>query len=341
MSVFNGADYNDNTPQFGFDGGKGGPGGPEGPGGEGSPFEGMSLSMDNSDYESYGNLGTSLRWSRKVSDRWSMILLGSFSNFYATRDQRRSMSITKDGVTESSSSGTLETNDLYDISHKNDWRFQINDAHTLEFGAYATRYDIEYRYTQNQDEELLNKRNDAILCGVYVQDKMQFTDNRIIITPGVRVNYYTADNKIYFEPRLNGSYSISRSLTLNVATGLFDQFANRIVREDIMAGNTDFWILSDGEEIPVSKSMHFNLGLNYDLPDYIFSVEAYYKRNLDISEYTLRYRQNRLPAMSQGGSTTSATLVDVRGNIDGGYGIFTGISSVKKTISVTKQSSPF
>ena len=42
--------------------------------------------------------------------------------------------------------------------------------------------------------------------------------------------------------------------------------------------------------------------------------------------------------MSQGGSTSSATLVDVKGNIDGGYGIFTGISSVTRTISVVKGS---
>ncbi len=45
--------------------------------------------------------------------------------------------------------------------------------------------------------------------------------------------------------------------------------------------------------------------------------------------------------MSQGGSTSSTTLVDVKGNIDGGYGIFTGISSVTRTISVAKGSSPF
>ena len=45
--------------------------------------------------------------------------------------------------------------------------------------------------------------------------------------------------------------------------------------------------------------------------------------------------------MSQGGSTSSATLVDVKGNVDGGYGIFTGISSVTRTINVTKGSSPF
>ncbi len=45
--------------------------------------------------------------------------------------------------------------------------------------------------------------------------------------------------------------------------------------------------------------------------------------------------------LSQGGSTTSATLVDVRGNIDGGYGIFTGISYVNANIRVVEGSSPF
>lgn len=37
----------------------------------------------------------------------------------------------------------------------------------------------------------------------------------------------------------------------------------------------------------------------------------------------------------------SATLVDVKSNIDGGYGIFTGIRSVSRSIKVSKGSSPF
>jgi len=68
-----------------------------------------------------------------------------------------------------------------------------------------------------------------------------------------------------------------------------------------MAGKTDFWILSDGTDIPVSRSNHFNMGVNYDLPDYIFSVEGYYKRNYDISEYTLLYERNRLLMRRPGG----------------------------------------
>ena len=40
--------------------------------------------------------------------------------------------------------------------------------------------------------------------------------------------------------------------------------------------------------------------------------------------------------MSQGSSNTSTSLVDIRGNIDGGYGLFTGINRVKKRINVYK-----
>ncbi len=322
LSVFNGADHNDNTPRFGFDGK--GPGGMGAPGGMGGSFENMDISMDNSDYERYGNLGTSLRWTRKISDRWNMGLLASFSNFYATRDQTRSVSYKEDGEKVTSTTGTLETNDLYDISLKNDWRYQVSDNNMLEMGLYATRYDIEYRYTQNNDEQLLDKRNDAIVCGVYVQDKLQFADNRVIITPGIRANFYSADNKVYLEPRVSASYVISKSLTLNAATGIFNQFANRIVREDIMSGNTDFWILSDSEDIPVSRSLHFNLGLNYDLPDYIFSVEGYYKRNYDISEYTLRYKQNRIPPMGPPGAGGESTTT-VSENFYVGDGYATGL----------------
>lgn len=296
FSFFNGSDYADNTPQFGFN--------------PGNKFGNTSITMDNSDFQRIGNLGTSLRWSKKLNDKLSMSLLGSFSYFYATRDQSRTISIKKSSKTETTTSGTVETNDLYDGSIKNDWKYQVNDFNTLEFGAFATYYDIKYDYVQNGDEELLNKKNNAVLGGVYLQDKMKYLDNRLVITPGVRMNYFSGDSRAYAEPRFSASYSLTPSLTLNAATGYFCQFANRIVREDIMSGNTDFWILSDGESIPVSRSTHFNIGLNYDLPNYIFSVEGYYKRNIDITEYSLRYQQNRMVGPGPGGNSNTNVSED-------------------------------
>lgn len=118
FSFFNGSDYNNNTPQFGFDGG--------GPGGFGGDFGNMNISMDNSDYQRYGNLGTSLRWSRKLNERWSMNLLGSFSYFYATRDYQIP-----------SASGTVES--YYAVSDKNTYR--LPDYHRLDLSA-SYRFDL-------------------------------------------------------------------------------------------------------------------------------------------------------------------------------------------------------
>ena len=141
--------------------------------------------------------------------------------------------------------------------------------------------------------------------GAWVQDRLTLCNSRLILTPGLRFNYFTSTKKPYLEPRVSGSYRLTSALTINAATGLFYQFANRIVREDVMSGNTDFWILSDGKDLPVSRSAHFNLGINYDLPDFIFGVEGYYKRNHNISEYTLRYKQNRVPMGGPGGSESN------------------------------------
>ncbi|MBR5484218.1 MAG: hypothetical protein IKV18_05915 [Alistipes sp.] len=108
------------------------------------------------------------------------------------------------------------------------------------------------------------------------------------------------------------------------------------MREDIMAGNTSS--IRDIDEDDQMPAQSFKLNYTQGNSATLSSMDFNYYGSYEISVIHI---QPEYAVMSQGGSTTSATLVDVRGNIDGGYGIFTGISSVKKTISVTKQSSPF
>jgi len=289
FSIFNGTDYLDNTPQFRMPGGGGGA--PPG----GTDLSGASISMSNTDFTRYGNIGASTKWTRKVNEKLTSDLLASFSDYYSTRDERRSITIDQNSVSTIRKSGILEDNNLIDLSVKNDWKYVYDDKNILEFGGYLTYYSIKYNYQQNDTLTVLNKDIKAAMAGIYLQDKMLFLNNALKVTPGMRANFYGGSNKFYFEPRLNASYLIKPQLTLNGATGLYYQFANRVVREDIMAGNRDFWILSDGKEIPVSSSVHFDLGLNYDLTDYLFSVEGYYKLNQNISEYSMRYNSNPQP----------------------------------------------
>ncbi len=278
--------------------------------------------MDNTDFTRYGNVGASTKWSRKLSEELTSNLLLSFSDYYSTRDERRSITVDQDGTSKVIKSGILEDNNLIDISLKNDWRYSLDDKNMLEFGAFGTYYGIDYNYQQNDTLTILNKNIKSVIAGMYMQDKMMFMNNLLTVTPGLRLNYFGGTNKIYPEPRLNYSYKLYPGLTLNGATGLYYQFANRVVREDIMSGNRDFWILSDGKDIPVSSSLHFNTGLNYDLPDYLFSAEGYYKRNHNVTEYSMRYR-----AIPQAGASVQSTEQFFTGD---GYAIGLELLAQKK-----------
>jgi hypothetical protein len=101
-------------------------------------------------------------------------------------------------------------------------------------------------------------------------------------------------SRIYPEPRVQTFYKINNRLNLKASAGYYYQFVNRIVREDISAGSRDIWLLSNDEGIPVSSATHFVAGGSYETKDYLFDMEAYYKRLYNLSEYTLRFSRSFL-----------------------------------------------
>ena len=93
--------------------------------------------------------------------------------------------------------------------------------------------------------------------------------------------------------------------------------------------------VEDEEDMPAkSFKLNYTQGTSATLSSSDFNYYGTY--HISVIHINQEYA-----VMSQGGSTSSTTLVDVKGNVDGGYGIFTGISSVTRTISVAKGSSPF
>ncbi|MBA4410269.1 MAG: TonB-dependent receptor [Odoribacter sp.] len=255
---------------------------------------GRSLGSDNSDLTEYGNLGASLKWSRKWNEKLYGNSLVSYSNFYSNRDRSSNRTTTDaDGVETVVKIGTLENNDLKDFTFRSDYTWDVSSKNQIGFGLKATNYDIDYTYSQNDTATILNITNKGNLMGGYLQNKFKFFDNKLTITPGVHTTFYDVTNKFYAEPRLSATYNFNDKIKLVGAWGHYYQFANRIIREDILAGSSDFWILSDDQKVPVSKAIHYITGVNYETPDYLFSVEAYYKQLTGLSEYSLRFEPAR------------------------------------------------
>jgi hypothetical protein len=298
LSIFNGTDKLDNSfsseiPSFG-------------------QFN-ANFSMNSVDLTKYGNIGSSLKWSRKWNSKLYGNTILSYSNYYNKRDRSQEGTfINPDDESSTRMSGIFENNDLRDYSIKSDYQFEMTGSSQIQFGTFATYYDIKYSYAQSDTATILDRSGNAWLGGIYLQSKTRLLNDRLQILPGVRADYFAATDKLYIEPRAAVTYNLTDRFIVKGSTGIFYQFANRVMREDIMSGSKEFWILSDGNAVPVSSSLHFIAGVSYETDKYTFSAEGYYKKIRNLTEYSLRIN-------------ASPMGIDYNENFFNGYGYSRGI----------------
>lgn len=280
FSYFAGNDFLENKQSFSF----GGPGG-------GGGFAGNN----STDKTKYANRGVSLQWGHRWGKKMKSNTTVSFSNYFSNRNKTNAR-ISVDSTTDDTTTvytGVIEKNNLKDYSAKTDWQWNAAKHHEISWGLFATVFDIAYSYAEDDTSVILDRHDNGLLWGGYLQDRFHFFHDRAELKVGGRFSYFDPTQKTYTEPRLSASYKISNPLIFRMAYGQYYQFANQITREDVLSGNKVFWVLSDGKNIPVSQSTHYIAGLTYEKKDYLFSVEAYYKSLSDITQYSLRFSSVR------------------------------------------------
>ena len=270
LSFFNGEDVLDNS-RSGF----------------GSSFMSGSIT----DKTNWGNIGSSMKWSRNWDERLYSNVLVSFSNYYSMRDRQNNTTSTAGNAAVMFEMNTKENNKLWDYSIKFDNEYKFNSKNKLEFGLNYSNYRINYRYSRSDTTDILNMHNKGNLISAYIQDKLTVGE-KLTVLPGIRLSFFDATSKVYGEPRLQAFYKINKKTKLKASAGHYYQFVNRIVREDISAGSRDIWLLSNDKGIPVSDAFHFVVGGSYETKDFLFDLETYYKKLNNISEYTLRFARS-------------------------------------------------
>jgi ferric enterobactin receptor len=270
LSFYHGKDVLDNSNEFSFSRG------------------GSSLSGGRTDLTDWGNWGSSLKWSRRWSEHWYSHVLGSYSNYFSNRDMSMASNFSKSGETSQGNMGILESNDLGDFSLRewNEWKTGKNNQ--LEFGLEGSHYKIDYSNSRNDTIQILNEHTQANLATGFVQDRLTLFE-RLTLVPGIRATFYNRTNKAYLEPRVSMNLGITDKIKLKAAWGIYNQFANRIIRDDLESGSRDFWLLADGDTLPVGHSEHFITGLSWENKDLLFSAEAFYKKMDGLTEYAVQF----------------------------------------------------
>lgn len=271
LSYYSGADDLDNSRDLGIPG----------------SLSGSLNSSSITDLTKYGNLGTSGKWSRRWNERLYSNTLVSFSNYFSDRNRSTSNSVTdSSGATAEVNNGTFENNDLKDYSAKSDWEYTLGNKVKWLFGGFSSIQDISYVYAQNDTSTLINQHNKGLTAGGYTEVELKVGE--LVAQPGLRMTYYDLTGKAYLEPRFSASYALGDKWMLKGATGKFYQFANRVIREDILSGSRDFWVLANGSSIPVGNAWHYIAGASYETGQFLWSVEGYYKTLTGLTEYSLR-----------------------------------------------------
>jgi ferric enterobactin receptor len=239
------------------------------------------------DYTKYGNLSSSLKWSSSWSKNLHSNTYLTYSSYFNDRDRSNSGTNDVNGVAVAFNNGTVETNNLKDLGFKSEWDLQLSNTLKLLYGGFGNRQQIDYNYTQNDTSKLIDQHNKAFLGGGYAELEID-PNSKLHLQPGLRTTWYQQTGKVYLEPRFSASYTINEHYTLKAATGQFYQYMNQVTRQDVLNGNRNFWVLSDGSSIPVGMSRHFMGGVSYENEQFLIDVEGYYKTLDGLTQYTLK-----------------------------------------------------
>lgn len=250
----------------------------------------------------WGNRGLSMRWARRWSDRFYSGLQMATSLFNS--DYTRNLySI---GASVGTPFNLAELNQVADMSFRWDNTWNATEKNIVEFGTSFTDLYTQYKIDYYDTVTVADITSESFLLNFYLQDKWQ-PIRSMDITGGIRVAIptYLADpsalftfntvefnaDKPYIEPRLSFGWNLSDRIRLKGAWGHYHQFVNNIRVEDVLQGNSNFWLVSD-ENFRPGFSEHYILGLQYNSPMYLFSMEGYYKTLDNLVEFSRRNTRN-------------------------------------------------
>jgi ferric enterobactin receptor len=279
----------------------------------------IDFSMSITDVTKWGNWGMSAVWTREWSDSFRSRVVVSSSKYYDVRDRSSDSSLTMpeppdntDGLggeappdvsTRQGSADQSESNNLWDVGAKWENIWKIASGHSLEFGLEAVQNRIAFSlqmddasvfgFRREEGEAaniigLLDQDATGLQISGFVQDRWLLFD-RLTVTPGLRLTRFDRTATTYAEPRFDARLQLSRRLTMKAAWGIYHQFANRIVREDVMQGDRAFWSLADGVRVPVGRAIHWIAGLAYETDGWLIDAEAYVKELSGVAEYSTRF----------------------------------------------------
>jgi hypothetical protein len=226
------------------------------------------------------------RWKRGGTTRATV----SYSGLYDHKDDQRE-------VTRISTGNVIYSYDIIaetmvdEVDARIDQSLAIPGNHSVKFGGGIIYDKIRFREDTFNVERVDNLDNKLIVQG-HLTDAISI-GSRLVLRPGIRIDYPVDLSRIYIQPRLSMTVRAGERTRFNAAAGRYNQFMSLSSILDATGNYRYAWTLSDGDLVPVLNSNHYVAGVSYSWKNFQFSAEAYYKTTEGLTRYLVT-RLNRI-----------------------------------------------
>lgn len=244
--------------------------------------------FDITDNADWGNLGTSLNWTRFNHETLSNHFSASLSAFSSLSELVFTESYQDYSEEEEEYFDTTfvfsdleKSNYLTDITLKWFRKQELMSSNEVEIGTEINLLNTDYDITYYEDWNENFSVNGALLS-TFLQYRLH--EGRLDMNAGIRGTYYNNTNTFFGEPRISGHYALTDHLKIKGAYSIHNQFLNRISITPF--GNSDqfYWVLADKDLYPVMHSRHWIGGIAYNRNNWTVDIEVFDKRNSGILE---------------------------------------------------------
>ncbi|MDT7827901.1 TonB-dependent receptor [Pricia sp. S334] len=216
------------------------------------------------------SFGGSLRstWNKKFS---------TFLNVYHTRydlDARNTSSNEKQTLFQNNEvvETALKLNIDYQVSERFDW---LNGYQYSETGI-TNATDVTQPPFQSNVRDVI--RSQALFSEITYRSD----DQKLFARGGVRLNRLENPDsfeEFLIEPRISLNYALTRELKFEVLGEFKSQATNQIIdlEQNFLGIEKRRWIVSNGDDLPVTKSRQAAVGINYDHRNMYVGLEGFYK----------------------------------------------------------------
>jgi len=219
---------------------------------------------------------TNLSFGGSLHSTWNK-KFSTFLNVYHTRynlDARNTSSDAKQTLFQNNQvqETALKLNTDYRLSARFDW---LNGYQYTET-AITNATDVTQPPFQSNVRDII--RSQALFSEITYRSD----DRKLFARGGVRLNQLENPDSFkafLIEPRMSLNYALTRELKFQMLGEFKSQATNQIIdlEQNFLGIEKRRWIVSDGDNLPITKSRQAAIGINYDHQNLYVGLEGFYK----------------------------------------------------------------